>query len=73
MNQDYPHDILPASEVKKQKLVRYRPLTPEAYAEVKDMTPEERAEWVRTHPIDAKLMIKAEQKRLRKAARNVTL
>lgn len=68
MNTEYPHDIKDFSEIPVKKRGTYLPLTQESYNEVKDMTPEERAAWVIANPLSAKLMIKAQLKRDRKAA-----
>lgn len=75
MNEHYPHEILPESEVRKlppEVQKHFRRITQQAARRLITKTPEERALWLLHHPIDAEAVRKAEAKRERKSMTKYT-
>lgn len=71
MNTDYPHDILPEQMVCRldpETRRRFVPIPESAAEMLAKKTPEERAQWLAEHPIDALRIQRAQEKRDERAA-----
>lgn len=67
MNVNYPHKIRDRQEIPDEELAEWIPLTPEDHREVEEMTPEQRAAWLKR--IDAGRAARRIQKKRARAAR----
>ena len=72
MNTEYPHELIDELELLRKPAKerrKYVPVPEESARAVQEMSPEERAQWLHDHPIDALRLARAREKRARRQKR----